>query len=104
MKRLFLDFESVDINDAMTFVNLRLTSESGCSSSRDADTRHFLLSIALIHSLREEVIITLSHVFTNKLDNMSYLLLFGCSNETILIIFVLLNGLDVEPVLWEIRR
>lgn len=73
MKHLFLDFKSMDINDAMAFVNLRLTSESGCSSSRDAATRHFLLSIALIHSFCEEVIITLSHVFPNKLDNISYL-------------------------------
>lgn len=69
----------MDINDSMTFVNLRLTNESGCSSSRDADTRHFLLSIALIHSFCEEVIITLSHVFTNK--NWITFFLFGSLNE-----------------------
>lgn len=89
MKHLFL--ESMDINDAMTFVNLRLARESGRSSSRAADTRHFLLSTTFIPSYCEELIITLSHVF---------LLLFGFLREIPYAnYFTTLNGLDVEPVL-----
>lgn len=72
----------MNINGAMTFVNLCLATESGCSASRDADTRHFLLLIALIHSFCEEVLITLSHVFPHKLDIIAYLLICGWLNGT----------------------